>query len=245
MRKKCSRSVQIRPRTYLHTACSYVYRHPCTRNYVYIHLHTDDDFLSRIRGSMNGPWTINGPYATHTHSLRALSASPLPPSPPLPPPRLYKHARALTRSLRPRTTITRDDDAYTRNYSGIHTRALFFPSFLCFLFSLTRARRIGRRKETSSLAGLRPRDRACIFTHSPKGESAVLGKAFSKGTCENRLDRAPECEIKLAVPWMACHCFLYRSIVGFTLIRDCFGVWFSSFFIPRASLSRSPRTTFL
>lgn len=41
----------------------------CTPRRVYTKLHTDDDFLSRIRGSMNGPWAINGPHAaTHTHS---------------------------------------------------------------------------------------------------------------------------------------------------------------------------------
>jgi len=96
--RKSARAVQIRQRAYLHAQ-----RLPhigVVPRYVYTKLHTDDDFLSRIRESMNGPWAINGPHgATHTHPTGPSFPSLAPPLPPSPPASPRVHARALTRSL--------------------------------------------------------------------------------------------------------------------------------------------------
>lgn len=139
--KECApRSVQIRPRAYPHT---HTYTHSsnsgsvggsgshissaCTRNYTpttpaaaAADYDDDDDFLSRSRGSMNGPWAINGPHATHTHSV---PSSPLCPA---------VHARALTRSLDYDDGENRGDDGYEIT---VRPHALFFPSFLFYFLS--------------------------------------------------------------------------------------------------------------
>lgn len=127
----------------------------------------------------------------------------------------YVHARALTRSLarlitepsqaKPRND--QGDDAYARNCGG--TTLFFFLASSASFFSHGRAIRAGKKRRDRTpgydLAAARP----CVRTYmryytAPKGERApvVLGKTFS-GTCENRLDRAPEYKIKLAVRWRA------------------------------------------
>lgn len=140
---------------------------------------------------------------TRTRS-RALSLSPFPSTSSSFSSFSRKHARALTRSLRSRTTdYTRDDAMRIHTKLQRIPRARYFflasSAFFSLSLSLTSERFAGGRREdrmhwvtTSScvrfLHGRRRRVR-CVF----------LGKTFSKGTCENHLDRAHECEIKLAV----------------------------------------------
>lgn len=168
-------------------------------------LHYDNDFLSRIRESMNGPWAINGPcVATHTHPTGAslsFSSSHL-----FGPPCMLAlsrdRSRGVSRRLRRRCTKLRGG------------AALFFFPLVSPRFSfLSRASDSPERRKDRTpgydLAVMRPCMHACVRTYmryytAPKGERArvVLGKTFS-GTCENRLDRAPEYKIKLAVRWRA------------------------------------------
>lgn len=60
-------SVQIRPRAHLHAAAD-VWERPCTTEH-------RRRLPLTIRGSMNGPWAINGAYALPTRTLALASRS--------------------------------------------------------------------------------------------------------------------------------------------------------------------------
>lgn len=185
--------------TYTRSAPTYI-------NIVHTELYIYTPTTTSSHGSVD-PWMVRGLSMGHTLPTRIRwGPSPPPSSLPPPPPRLRKHARALTRSLRPRTTITRDDDAYTRNYSEVHHTRYFFLASSAF-FSLSRANdspeegeKIARRVTTSALP------RSCVrFLHSPEGRVRCSGKDFLEGDVRKSSRSRSRMRNKARRAMMACH----------------------------------------